>query len=185
MTQDLVTRERIDEETRKAVAETLGIDDPDSIDMDASLTEDLGAQSLDFLDINFRLEQTFGIKMARHFVLEHVQEEFGEGKAINEDGEVTSEAVRLLKLRMGEDYPVEEGDLIDDLPALVSARTFADAVEKILESLPEEAPGGEGWKTEDGTHIVDARTGEPAPFKTGDELIIEWLHDVQDRESIF
>ena len=34
------------------------------------LMADLGAESLDFLDLNYRLEQTFGIRMARHFVLE-------------------------------------------------------------------------------------------------------------------
>jgi len=97
MPQQLVTKERIEQEVRKAVAETLGCD-ADAVEMDKSLIEDLEAQSLDFLDINFRLEQAFGVKMARHFVLEHVEEVFGEGKAIDENSEVTEAAVKLLKL---------------------------------------------------------------------------------------
>ena len=179
MTQQLVSRERIEEEVRKAVAETLGCE-PDSVQMGSSIMEDLDGQSLDFLDVNFRLEQSFGIKMARHLVLEHVEELFGEGKAINEDGEITEPAVRLLKLRMGEEYPVEAGMLVDELPSLVTPDTFADGVEKILESLPEG-----NWKCEDGTRIVNAETGDPAPFKSGDDLTIEWLKEVEEREHIF
>lgn len=179
MTQQLVSQERIEEEVRKAVAETLGCA-PESVEMDSSIMEDLDGQSLDFLDVNFRLEQTFGIKMARHMALEHVEEIFGEGKAIDENGEITEPAVRLLKLRTGEEYPVEAGMLVDELPALVTPRTFADGVENILDSLPEG-----NWKTEDGTHIVNAETGEPAPFKSGDDLIVEWLKEVEEREHIF
>jgi len=41
------------------------------------LTLDLNAESLDFLDISYNLEQTFGLKMARHFVLDYVEESWG------------------------------------------------------------------------------------------------------------
>lgn len=186
MKQALVSEERIFEETKKSVAQTLGIDESD-VERDKSLIEDLEAQSLDFLDINFRLEQAFGIKMARHFVLEHVEELFGEGSAIDENSEITENAVKLLKLRMGEDYPVEPGMSIDDLPSLVTVRTFSNAVADILSTLPEQCPkcqGGE-WKTEDGTHIVCGGCGEAAEFKSGDDLVRDWLKETNEREQIF
>ena len=185
MAQELVSRDRIEEEAKEAVAETLGCD-VDEVDMDKSLIEDLEAQSLDFLDINFRLEQTFGVKMARHFVLEHVEEQFGEGKAIDENSEITEAAVKLLKRRMGEDYPVAAGMLIDDLPQLVTARTFAGGVEDILASLPEQCGcGTRDWGTEDGTHIVCGSCGAAAELKTGDDLIVEWVRETNEKERIF
>ena len=185
MKQEIVSKERILEETRKAITQTLGIDEAPGPDQ--SLIEDLDAQSLDFLDVNFRLEQTFGVKMARHFVLEHVEETYGEGSAIDENSEITDKAVTMLKLRMGEDYPVEAGMSIDDLPSLVSVRTFADALADILDSLSEKctACGAQAWKTEDGTHIVCGECGTPAEFRSGDALIQEWLKAANDREKIF
>ena len=77
MKQDLITEEKVLDELKKAVEETLSVDEA-SIKPGSSLINDLGAESLDFLDINYRLEQTFGIKMARHFILEHIEEMFGE-----------------------------------------------------------------------------------------------------------
>ena len=186
MNQELVSSDRILEETKKSVAQTLGVDES-SIEATNSLIEDLEAQSLDFLDVNFRLEQAFGIKMARHFVLEHVEELFGEGTAIDENSEITEKAVGLLKLRMGGDYPVEAGMSIDDLPSLVSVQTFADAVADILDSLPDQCTscGAKAWKADDGTHVTCGQCGVTAEFKSGDELIGEWLQATNDAEHLF
>lgn len=47
---------------KETLVEALGVDD-DEVTEDATLTGDLGAESIDFLDIVFRLEKTFGIKI--------------------------------------------------------------------------------------------------------------------------
>ena len=47
-----------------SLTEALGVDE-EEVKMEASLTEDLGAESIDFLDIVFRLEKVFGIKIPR------------------------------------------------------------------------------------------------------------------------
>lgn len=78
MKQNVISEATVLEELKKAIAQTLKLD-KDTIQADHSLVKDLGAESLDFLDVDYRLEQTFGIKMARHFVLEHIEEMFGEG----------------------------------------------------------------------------------------------------------
>ncbi len=88
MKQNLITEETVFAELKKAIVETLRVDE-NAIKPESSLIKDLGAESLDFLDINYRLEQTFGIKMARHFILEHIEEMFGEGSAIDENGQLT------------------------------------------------------------------------------------------------
>jgi acyl carrier protein len=46
------------------MTEVLGVDDGD-IDLSATLQGDLGAESINFLDIVFRLEREFGIKIPR------------------------------------------------------------------------------------------------------------------------
>ena len=84
MKQELLKEEDVIREMKKVLAETLRIDEG-TIEADSSLINDLGAESLDFLDVVYQLEQTFGIKMARHQVLEHVEELFGEDKAIDDD----------------------------------------------------------------------------------------------------
>ena len=101
MNQGLVTEQIVIEEVKKAIVETLGVE-ASTIQADSSLMKDLGAESLDFLDISYRLEQAFGIKMARHSVLEHIEEVFGEDSAIDGSGQLTELAVRLLRTRLDE-----------------------------------------------------------------------------------
>lgn len=54
----------IKEQVREALVEALGVDDDEVIDQ-AILTKDLGAESIDFLDIIFRLEKAFQIKIPK------------------------------------------------------------------------------------------------------------------------
>jgi acyl carrier protein len=54
-------RETVFEKTREILVDTLGLDH-DEVTPEASLIYDLGAESIDFLDISFRLEKAFGIK---------------------------------------------------------------------------------------------------------------------------
>jgi acyl carrier protein len=53
----------VGDEVCKIVAEALGRDV--EVRLTSNLMEDLGAESLDFLDIVFKLEQAFGIKITR------------------------------------------------------------------------------------------------------------------------
>jgi len=187
MSQNLITEEKVFDELKKAIVETLRVDE-NEIKGETSLINDLGAESLDFLDINYRLEQAFGIKMARHFVLEHIEEMFGEGTAINEDGQLTEKAIQLLKIRFGEDMPdLKPGMDMDEVPSLVTAQSIAQGVMDILQSLPDQCgkcSNGE-WKTDDGTHAVCASCGESAAYANGDDLIKEWLTKVQEEKKIF
>ena len=57
-----IAREEIFDKVRETLVEALSVDD-DEVTEDATLTGDLGAESIDFLDIVFRLEKAFGIKI--------------------------------------------------------------------------------------------------------------------------
>ena len=58
------TKDEIFNKVRSALVDALGVDD-DEVTPDATLTGDLGAESIDFLDIVFRLEKAFDIKIPR------------------------------------------------------------------------------------------------------------------------
>lgn len=57
-----VSREDIFQKVRTALVEALSVDE-DEVTEDAKLQADLGAESIDILDIVFRLEKAFNIKI--------------------------------------------------------------------------------------------------------------------------
>jgi len=59
-----MTREEIFASVRETLVDALGVDQED-VKEEATLTKDLGAESIDFLDIVFRLERSFSIKIPR------------------------------------------------------------------------------------------------------------------------
>lgn len=59
-----MSRDEIFQEVQEVMVDALGVDD-DEVTAEATLMGDLGAESIDFLDIVFRLEKTFGIKIPR------------------------------------------------------------------------------------------------------------------------
>ena len=184
--QHLVSEERVIEEIKKSIGESLRIDQA-AIAAENSLIQDLGAESLDFLDINYRLEQAFGIRMARHFVLEHVEELFGEGSAIDDQGHLTERGAQLLRIRLG-DRPdaLKAGLDLDQATALITVHSMARGIMDILNSLPESCPhcGGASWRSDNGARVRCGACGKDAVFRNGDELIQEWLKRVQEEQKI-
>ena len=59
-----MTEEEIFAKVTEALVEALGVDD-DEVTLEAKISADLGAESIDFLDITFRLEKAFDIKIPR------------------------------------------------------------------------------------------------------------------------
>ena len=60
----MASDEEIFEKVQETLVDALGLDD-DEVTPEATLIEDLGAESIDFLDIVFRLEKAFDIKIPR------------------------------------------------------------------------------------------------------------------------
>ena len=58
------TRDEIFDSVRETLVDAVGLDD-DEVVPEATLMGDLGAESIDFLDIAFRLEKAFDIKIPR------------------------------------------------------------------------------------------------------------------------
>jgi acyl carrier protein len=61
---DMPTYDEIFDKVQATLVDALGVDEED-VTRAATLQGDLGAESIDFLDIVFRLERNFGIKIPR------------------------------------------------------------------------------------------------------------------------
>jgi len=57
-----MTEDEVLQKVRETLVDALGVDD-EEVTPEATLTGDLGAESIDFLDIVFRLEKAFNIKI--------------------------------------------------------------------------------------------------------------------------
>jgi acyl carrier protein len=91
-----MTRDEIFGKVRTVLVDSLGVDD-DEVTPGASLVKDLGAESIDFLDIKFQLEQAFGFKITDG---ELFPENVMQNPAFVKDGRVTPEGIATLKERL-------------------------------------------------------------------------------------
>ena len=92
-----MSHEEIYDKVKETLIDALGVDE-DEVTDEATLMGDLGAESIDFLDIVFRLEKSFGIKIPREelFPAEGV---LNNPEYVN-DGKVTEAGLAELKQKM-------------------------------------------------------------------------------------
>jgi acyl carrier protein len=91
-----MTRDEIFTKIQAVLVDALAVDE-DEVNLKASLTRDLGAESIDFLDIVFKLEQAFAIKIAQG---ELFPEGVSQDPEYVRDGMVTPKGLAAMKNRM-------------------------------------------------------------------------------------
>jgi acyl carrier protein len=122
-----MTRDEIYSKVQEVLMDALGVDE-DEVKPEATLREDLGAESIDFLDIVFRLEKAFGIKIPRG---ELFPENLLNDPRIVQNGRVTPAGLEELKSRMPHsDFSEFEKDpLVDNMPRLFTVDAIVNYVE--------------------------------------------------------
>src|SRR5437868_12165694 len=90
------TQAEVFDKIRTALVDALGVDDED-VTPEATRVGDLGAESIDFLDIVFRLEKAFGIEIPRS---ELFPDDVLTNAAYVSEGKVTPDGLTELKKRM-------------------------------------------------------------------------------------
>src|SRR5437660_3399239 len=92
-----MTQDEIYSKVSATLVEALNVDE-DQVTPEATLQGDLGAESIDFLDIVFRLEREFGIKIPRG---ELFPESIFQGDPeLVQDGRVTEKGLQELRAKM-------------------------------------------------------------------------------------
>ena len=112
----------------KTIADALGCD-VDEVKADASLIDDLGAESIDFLDLVFRLERAFKVKIPRGKIVEDARGDLPEA-AFEQKGLVTEAGLKTLRGFLSE-VPAERIKAplkVADIPRLFTPATFAKLV---------------------------------------------------------
>ena len=114
-----------------AFCEALGLDE-DEVEKGSLVIDDLGAESLDFLDIAFRLERAFGIKIPRGEVQRNAEE--GADEDFEVDGRLSAAGAEALKKAMPEVDPakISEGFPVRDIARLFTVETFLNLVTKLV-----------------------------------------------------
>ena len=90
------TKEEVFEKIQVALIDSLGVDD-DEVTPEAKLVGDLGSESIDFLDIVFRLEKSFDIEIPRGELFP--EDVLTDAKYV-QDGRVTDTGLAILRERM-------------------------------------------------------------------------------------
>ena len=92
----MASSEEVFGKVQEALVDALGVDD-DEVTREATMVGDLGAESIDFLDIVFKLEKAFGISIPRE---ELFPDDILTNAEYVQDGKVTGDGISELKKRL-------------------------------------------------------------------------------------
>jgi len=123
-----MTRDEIFKKVQAMLVDAMGVDE-DEVTPQAVLTSDLGAESIDFLDIVFKVEQTFGFKIAQGELFpENVQQD----PRYVVDGKVTPQGIAALKQKLphGDFARLEKDPSIANVPAIFTVDAIVRFVER-------------------------------------------------------
>ena len=112
---------------KEALVDALGVDD-DEVTEEATMVGDLGAESIDFLDIVFKLEKSFGITIPRDELFP--DDILTNAEYIN-DGKVTPDGLEKLKARMpfADLTKFESNPMVQDFGNLLTVKDLCKYVE--------------------------------------------------------
>ena len=122
-----LSRDEIYKKVQGVLVDALGVDE-DEVTPTAVIKDDLGAESIDFLDIVFRLEKAFGIKIPRG---EMMPENLANDPNIVQDGKITPAGIAELKTRMPHsDFSEFEKDpQVDNMSKLFTVDAIVNYIE--------------------------------------------------------
>jgi len=125
-----MNRDDIFLKVRHVLVDALAVDD-DEVEMPSVLTTDLGAESIDFLDIVFKLEQAFNIRIPQG---ELFPENVAQDPKYVQSGRVTADGIAMLKARLPHvDFAsFESNPILKNVGSLFTVETLVNFVEAKL-----------------------------------------------------
>jgi acyl carrier protein len=121
-----MTRDEVYKKVQGVLVDALGVDE-EEVTPTATLREDLGAESIDFLDIVFRLEKAFGIKIPRG---EMFPEDVFTNPEYVQNGKITPAGMIEMKKRM----PHVDFTTLEQDPDINKMQFTVDTVVNYIES---------------------------------------------------
>jgi acyl carrier protein len=127
-----MSRDEIYTKVQGVLVDALGVDE-DDVTPTATLRGDLGAESIDFLDIVFRLEKAFGIKIPRG---EMFPEDVFNNPEFVANNRVTPKGMEELKRRM----PHMDFSQLEQDPDINKMQFTVDTIVNYIETKVNAAP---------------------------------------------
>lgn len=118
---------------RECLAKVLDVS-AETVRLKQCIVADLGADSLDLLDLTFQLEQRFGISISPRDIERRTSAKLG-GKPLDVDGVYTPEALAALRQALPEIPPEElpDGLTTAELPRRIRVATMVNLVCRLQE----------------------------------------------------
>jgi acyl carrier protein len=146
---------------------------------------DLGAESLDLIEITMEKETQFHIFLPDKSILETAMEVFG-ADVLEKDGYLTEEGKRLLLQRMPEtDARAFEGEVaIKDLQSyFLKIHTWVRMIQDLARHTPAECAACGGAMTGSmGFRMKCVQCGQEITLRSGEELNREWVREYYEQE---
>jgi acyl carrier protein len=137
-----VTDQEITSKVIDCVAKSLALS-PDVIQPDSKVIAELGADSLDFMDMIFALEQSFGIRLQKENFNLVSRLGLEQAEAVTPEGDLTSEARNRLR-HWFSNIPMDGALRPADLSQYFTIQTFTVIVRDMLAAKSQAAAAGQG-----------------------------------------
>jgi acyl carrier protein len=126
-----MTRDEIFSKVQEVLVEALSVEE-EEVTPTAVIRDDLGAESIDFLDIQFRLEKEFGIKIPKG---EMMPEDLASNADFVKDGKITDAGIAELQKRMphADFQNLSAGDDLDEMSKLFTVDAVVNYVQRKLD----------------------------------------------------
>lgn len=120
------TKEEVFGKVKEALVEALGVDD-DEVEPGATMVGDLGAESIDFLDIIFKLEKAFNFQFKREDLY---PEDILANTQFVQNGRMTGDGLAALKQRMpfADLSKFEKNPVVQDFNNLLTVQDLCNYV---------------------------------------------------------
>jgi len=119
----------VDSSVKEAVVEALALDD-DEVTPESTLMDDLGAESIDLLDILFRIEKSTGVKIEASDLGDYMQGGIPDDEFSDDDQVISAKGAEQLHKVMPQTNPSDlEGKLnADEVMTLFTVQNLVDMV---------------------------------------------------------
>ena len=184
MPNDVPSDQEILDRFAHIVAESLQIDSA-KVTGDAYLN-DLGAESLDLMEITLEVEEEFNILVPQKNILQTAQEMVGEGVLVK-DGTITEQGRRLISARLPEIAPRTSGELtVNDLNRMfLQVGSWVRMVSRLMEHTPRVCGGcGQTFGKQVAGRLKCKACAEEHDIPSGDDLNRRWLQQYCRDESL-
>jgi hypothetical protein len=140
--------------------------------MDVSIVNALGIESLDFLDLTFKLEQAFSIQLPKHSLIDHASNIVPRSQLVGQDGRITDLAAFLLQEGFNQfsSEQIRPGMTSYDVIQAATITNWANMCWGILGNAPTVCPdcGGKACEKSPQGRAICASCRTPVRYPSGD-----------------